>query len=118
MSSLAHSRVINRDIKRGWLDEDLAEVMKKLAKDKMLRAKSDVAYARGAYEKEMEQAVLLAEAKIRISWGNNMKHIYVHGSGQTSDSWTKTIGIVHIGFTQPLDLNLAHWCGSTQASPV
>lgn len=57
---------INRYIKRGKLDENLAEVMKKLAKDKELRAKSDVAYAKGAYEKEMEQAALLAEAKIHI----------------------------------------------------
>ena len=32
---------------------DLAEVMKKLAKDKMLRALSNVAYAKGDYEKEM-----------------------------------------------------------------
>ena len=40
--------------------------MKKMAKDKMLRAKSNVAYAKGAYEKEMEQAALLAEAKIHI----------------------------------------------------
>ena len=36
--------------------------MKKLAKDKMLRAKSNVAYAKGAYEKEMEQAALKKEA--------------------------------------------------------
>ena len=36
--------------------------MKKLAKDKMLRAKSDVAYAKGAYEKEMEQVALKKEA--------------------------------------------------------
>ena len=57
---------INRYVKRGALDADLAEVMKKLAKDKMLRALSNVAYAKGAYEKEMEQAALLAEAKIHI----------------------------------------------------
>ena len=38
---------INRYVKRGTLDADLAEVMKKLAKDKELRAKSDVAYAKG-----------------------------------------------------------------------
>ena len=49
---------INRYVKRGKLDEDLAKIMKKLAKDKMLRAKSDVTYAKGAYEKEMEQAAL------------------------------------------------------------
>ena len=49
---------INRYVKRGTLDADLAEVMKKMAKDKMLRAKSNVAYAKGAYEKEMEQAAL------------------------------------------------------------
>ncbi len=35
---------ISRYIKRGTLDEDLAEVMKKLAKDKMLRAVSNVAW--------------------------------------------------------------------------
>ena len=57
---------INRYIKRGKLDEDLAEVMKKLAKDKMLRAKSDVTYAKGAYEKEMEQAALKKEAQRKL----------------------------------------------------
>ena len=57
---------INRYIKRGKLDEDLADVMKKLAKDKMLRAKSDVAYAKGAYEKEMEQAALKKEAQRKL----------------------------------------------------
>lgn len=45
--------------------------MKKLAKDKMLRAISDVAYARGDYEKEMEQDALLVEVKLRIK--NNEK---------------------------------------------
>ena len=54
---------INRYIKRGTLDADLAEVMKKLAKDKMLRAKSNVAYAKGVYEKEMGQAALRKEAE-------------------------------------------------------
>ena len=57
---------INRYIKRGTLDEDLAEVMKKLAKDKMLRALSNVAYAKGAYEKEMDQAALKKEASAKI----------------------------------------------------
>ena len=33
--------------------------MKKLAKDKMLQALSNVAYAKGDYEKEMGQAALL-----------------------------------------------------------
>ena len=65
---------INRYIKRGKLDDDVAEVMKKLAKDKMLRAKSNVAYAKGAYEKEMEQAALKKEALKRIRiWR------YIHG---------------------------------------
>ena len=54
---------INRYVKRGTLDADLAEVMKKLAKDKMLRAVSNVDYAKGSYEKETEQRSLLAEAK-------------------------------------------------------
>ena len=57
---------INRYIKRGKLDDDVAEIMKKLAKDKMLRAKSNVAYAKGTYEKEMEQAALKKEALKRI----------------------------------------------------
>ena len=54
---------INRYIKRGTLDAELAEVMKKMAKDKMLRALSDVSYAKGTYEKEMGQDKLLKEAK-------------------------------------------------------
>ena len=53
---------INRYIKRGTLGTDLAEVMKNLAKDKMLRALSNVAYAKGDYEKEMGQAALKKEA--------------------------------------------------------
>ena len=57
---------INRYIKRGTLDEDLAEVMKKLAKDKMLQALSNVAYAKGDYEKEMGQAALKKEASAKI----------------------------------------------------
>lgn len=57
---------INRYVKRGTLDDDLAEAMKKLAKDKMLRAKSDVAYAKGDYEKEIEQAALRKEAQAKM----------------------------------------------------
>ena len=53
-------------MKRGTLGADLAEVMKKLAKDKMLRAKSDVAYAKGAYGKEMEQAAVKKEAQRKL----------------------------------------------------
>jgi len=63
---------INRYVKRGTLDADLAEVMKKLAKDKMLRALSNVAYAKGDYEKEMEQAALKKEAK-------TIKQTYIGG---------------------------------------
>ena len=57
---------INRYVKRGTLDTDLAKVMKKQAKDKMLRALSNVAYAKGAYEKEMEQAALKKEASAKV----------------------------------------------------
>ena len=63
---------INRYVKRDTLDADLAEVMKKLAKDKMLRAVSNVAYAKGDYEKEMEQAALKKEAK-------TIKQTYIGG---------------------------------------
>ena len=48
------------------LDADLAEVMKKMGKDKMLRAKSNVAYAKGVYEKEMGQAALKKEAQRKL----------------------------------------------------
>ena len=53
-------------MKRNTLDAELAEVMKKLAKDKMLRALSNVAYDKGDYEKEMEQAALKKEASRKI----------------------------------------------------
>ena len=53
-------------MKRGTLDTDLAKVMKKQAKDKTLRALSNVAYAKGAYEKEMEQAALKKEASAKV----------------------------------------------------
>ena len=45
-------------MKRGTPDADLAEIMKKPAKDKMPRALSNIAYAKGDYEKEMEQTAL------------------------------------------------------------
>ena len=64
---------INRYVKRGTLDADLAEVMKKLAKDKLLRAVSNVAYAKGAYEKEMDQAALKKEASAKI-YKERVKH--------------------------------------------
>ena len=40
-------------------------IMKRLATDKMLRALSNGAYAKGDYEKEMGQAALKKEAKLR-----------------------------------------------------
>lgn len=49
---------INRYVKRGTLDVDIAKRMKKLAKDKMLRALSNVSYAKNHYEQEMEQLSL------------------------------------------------------------
>ena len=51
----------------GKLDEETAAAMKKLAKDKMLRALSNVAYAKGAYEKEMDQAALKKEASAKYT---------------------------------------------------
>ena len=56
------SREILERLGRRITDEDLAEVMKRLAKDKMLRALSNVDYAKGDYEKEMGQAALLNES--------------------------------------------------------
>ena len=57
---------ILQSTRRGKLDEGTAAAMKKLAKDKMLRALSNVAYAKGAYEKEMDQAALKKEASAKI----------------------------------------------------
>ena len=54
---------ITQYLRRGTLDEQTAAVMKQLAKDKLERAIFDVAYAKGSYEKEMEQTALLQEAK-------------------------------------------------------
>ena len=54
---------VNRCVKRGTLTPDMAAAMKKLAKNKLLRAISDSSYAKGSYAKEMEQDALLAEAK-------------------------------------------------------
>lgn len=57
---------INRYLQRGTIDPELAAVMKKLAKDKLYRAISNVAYAQGDYEKEMEQSSLMEEAKAHL----------------------------------------------------
>ena len=54
---------ITQYLRRGTLDKQTTDVMKQLAKDKLERAIFDVAYAKGSYEKEMEQTALLQEAK-------------------------------------------------------
>ncbi len=54
---------INRSVSRGTLDREIASAMKKLAKDKLLRAISSSEYAKGSYVQEMEQNALMAEAK-------------------------------------------------------
>lgn len=53
---------IGRLVLRGSLPPELADRMKRLAKDKLLRAISDNAYARMDYAREMTQEALLAEA--------------------------------------------------------
>lgn len=53
---------IGRQVLRGKLDAQLAKEMKRLAKNKLLRAISDNAYAQSKYEQEMTQEFLLAEA--------------------------------------------------------
>ena len=50
---------ILQSTRRGKLDEETAAAMKKLAKDKMLRALSDQRYASTVYEQEMTQDALL-----------------------------------------------------------
>ena len=54
---------ILQNTRRGKLDAETAAAMKKLAKDKMLRALSDHRYASTDYEQEMTQQALLEAAK-------------------------------------------------------
>ena len=54
---------IDQYVRRGTLDEELADAMKKLAKDKKQRALADLAYAKGSYLQEMDQSALKAEAQ-------------------------------------------------------
>lgn len=54
---------IDQYVRRGTLDEELAAVMKKLAKDKKQRALADLAYAKGPYLQEIERNALKAEAQ-------------------------------------------------------
>ena len=53
---------ILQSVRRGSLPQDLADKMRKLAKDKLERAISDHNYAKAAYPQEMEQAALRREA--------------------------------------------------------
>ena len=54
---------IDQYVRRGTLSKELADAMKKLAKDKKQRALADLAYAKGPYLREMEQNALKAEAQ-------------------------------------------------------
>ena len=54
---------ILQSTRRGKLDKETAATMKKLAKDKMLRALSDQRYASTVYEQEMTQDALLEAVK-------------------------------------------------------
>lgn len=54
---------IRQAIKRNTLDKALATRMKRLGRDKLERALSDVHYAQTAYQTEMEQNALRAEAE-------------------------------------------------------
>ena len=54
---------IDQCLKRGTLAPELADMMKKLAKDKKQRAKADLNYAQSDYMREMEQDALKAEAQ-------------------------------------------------------
>ena len=54
---------IDHRLDRNRTDPALAKMMKKLAKDKMQRAKHSVSYANGKYIQEMELVALEAEAR-------------------------------------------------------
>jgi len=57
------TNTIIQKLRRRTLDKPTADVMKRLAKDKLERAISDHSYAIGPYESEMEQDALLTEAQ-------------------------------------------------------
>lgn len=57
---------INQGIRRGSLDQELGELMKTLAKNKLRRAIRDIQYAQNHYEKEMEQDALKTEAMAKL----------------------------------------------------
>lgn len=57
---------INQGIRRSSLDQELGEMMKNLAKNKLRRAIRDIPYAQNHYEKEMEQKALKKEAMARL----------------------------------------------------
>ena len=53
---------IRQAVRRGSLDAELAEAMKRIAKDHMYKAVSNPEYARTSYAAKMEQAALMDEA--------------------------------------------------------
>ena len=57
------TNTIIQKLHRGTMDEKIAAVMKRLAKNKLERAIADREYAVGPYEVEMTQEALLAEAQ-------------------------------------------------------
>jgi len=57
------TNTIIQKLRRGTIEKDVADVMKRLAKNKLERAISDHVYAVGAYKTEMEQDTLFAEAQ-------------------------------------------------------
>ena len=58
--------VIRQAVRRGSVDAELAETMKRIAKDNMYKAVSNPEYARASYAAEMEQGALLEEAKRKL----------------------------------------------------
>lgn len=57
------TNTIIQKLRRGTLDKPTADVMKRLAKNKLEHTISDHGYAAGPYESEMEQDALLTEAQ-------------------------------------------------------
>ena len=74
---------ILQSTRRGKLDEETAAAMKKLAKDKMLRALSDQRYASTVYEREMTQQALFGSSTKEIA----AKH-QKGGEGRMDTVWT------------------------------
>ena len=72
---------ILQSVRRGKLDKQTADRMKRLAKNKMERAISDHTYAKTDYEAEMTQEALYTGPRVKTTLAKNIVNYGAHSSG-------------------------------------